>query len=832
MVWPRAQAALTPEQLAQLPSPAARVNFGKDIAPILESSCANCHGRGKARGGFQIDTRETFLKEADSGPAVIPGNSRESHLIHLVSGLDPDNVMPQKGTRLTAEQVGLMRAWIDQGLPWEADVTFARDPHRNLTPRRPDLPPASADLTHPVDRLVWAYFQRERIVPPSLVDDRTFARRVYQDVIGLFPTPEELNRFLEDSRPDKRERLVDEVLSDTSRYAQHWLTFWNDLLRNDYRGTGYIDGGREQITRWLYTALVENKPYDAFVAELVNPAEDGPRGFTKGIVWRGVVNASQRPPVQAAQNISQVFLGVNLKCASCHDSFIDDWQLADAYGMASIYSEEPLELVQCDKPLGRHAPAKFLFPEIGSINDDLPMVERISRLAELVTSPDNGRLSRTVVNRLWARLLGRGLVEPLDVMQNAAWDQDLLDWLAEDFVESGYDLKHTLDRILTSRAYQLPAVNLAEQSIADFRFLGPTVRRLTAEQFRDALGQLTGVWHDKPEGGLDGVLFEEGQPEPLPADAFWIWSDPHAASGVPPQTVYFRKTIELPAEPADAIAFVNADNTHRLWVNGREVRRKNDIPWAETSVLDLRSGLRKGANTFALEATNAGDSPNPAGILFYARLRLSAPGETGLSGAGSAKDAGDQLKDSGTAGEGQVLDFGSDSSWRVINENIEGWQRPEFDASEWARAQVLGPPDMEPWQLGTPFASKVSGRSVYGKVRASLVAADPMTRALGRPNREQVTSSRPYTATTLQMLELTNGETLARILESGAENIIAQAQSGEAVVNLLFQRGLGRAPTGRETELALELVGAEPKPDGVEDLLWAVAMLPEFQLIH
>src|SRR5690606_10300654 len=146
MTWPGAQAELTPAQLDQLPSPAARVDFSKDIAPILQSSCANCHGRGKAKGGFQIDTRETFLKEADSGPAVIPGNSRDSHLIHLVSGLDPDNVMPQKGTRLTAEQVGLMRAWIDQGLPWDDNITFAREPHRNLMPRRPTLPPASGDI--------------------------------------------------------------------------------------------------------------------------------------------------------------------------------------------------------------------------------------------------------------------------------------------------------------------------------------------------------------------------------------------------------------------------------------------------------------------------------------------------------------------------------------------------------------------------------------------------------------------------------------------------------------------------------------------------------------
>ena len=132
------------------------------------------------------------------------------------------------------------------------------------------------------------------------------------------------------------------LLADRVGYAEHWLTFWNDLLRNDYRGTGYIDGGREQITAWLYSALVTNVPFDRFVAQLVDPVP-GSAGFSKGIVWRGVVNASQTPEMQAAQNISQVFMGVNLKCASCHDSFVNDWQLSDAYGMASIYADQPLQ---------------------------------------------------------------------------------------------------------------------------------------------------------------------------------------------------------------------------------------------------------------------------------------------------------------------------------------------------------------------------------------------------------------------------------------------------------------------------------------------------------
>ncbi len=137
------------------------------------------------------------------------------------------------------------------------------------------------------------------------------------------PPPKELEAFLADKGTDKRTRLVQRLLSENQNYAEHWLSFWNDMLRNDCWARAGIDGGRKQITKWLYSALATNMPYDQFVAELVNLNANS-EGFSKGIVWRGVVNASQVPPMQAAQNISQVFMGVNLKCASCHDSFTND----------------------------------------------------------------------------------------------------------------------------------------------------------------------------------------------------------------------------------------------------------------------------------------------------------------------------------------------------------------------------------------------------------------------------------------------------------------------------------------------------------------------------
>ena len=279
-------------------------------------------------------------------------------------------------------------------------------------------------------------------------------------------------------------------MADKSRYADHWLSFWNDLLRNDYEGTGYIDGGRQQITGWLYDALLSNKPLGQFVRDLIEPAA-GAEGFVKGIVWRGSVNASQRPPLQAAQNLAQVFLGINLKCASCHDSFVSQWKLDDAYALAGVFADQPLEIFRCDKATGKIAEPQFLNAELGQLTAGADRPQRQKELARLLTDDQNARLRRTIVNRLWGRFFGRALVEPVDEIDNPAWNEDVLDWLAADLGANNDDLKHLMLEIVTSRAYQLPSVGAEPSDSKQFVFHGPQVKRLTAEQFLDTIWMIT-----------------------------------------------------------------------------------------------------------------------------------------------------------------------------------------------------------------------------------------------------------------------------------------------------------------------------------------------------
>ncbi|MEO7318372.1 MAG: DUF1549 domain-containing protein, partial [Chthoniobacteraceae bacterium] len=734
------RAELSPEDQAKLPAAVARaVDFEKDIQPMFEAACVKCHAKGKDKGGFSLETRAAFLKGGETGPGAVVGKSAASYVVELVAGIDLENVMPKKGTKWTAEQVGVLRAWIDQGAVWPASVTFAKPPPENLHPRAVALAEGQGN---PIDRLLAPYFGAHQIAPPEPVSDRVFARRVYLDTIGLLPSGTQVDEFATDSAPDKRAKLVRALLADRRNYADHWLTFWNDLLRNDYKGAGFIDGGRKQISGWLYGALIQNLPYDRFVAQLINPNKQS-EGFTRGIIWRGNVNASMLPPMQAAQNVSQVFLGVNLKCASCHDSFVNDWSLSDAYGLAAVYSDETLELVHCDKPTGKKAALRFLYPEIGAMDASAPKAERLKRLSEIVTSPADGRLARTMVNRLWARLLGRGLVEPLDDMDRVAWNREVLDWLAEDFAAHGYDVKRVLETIYTSRAYQLPTVEGPKEK-EEFIFRGPLTRRMTAEQFSDAISAISGQWNRLPstlefDFLANGLVGDVKLPQ-------WIWTDEapelgpqrdaiRAARGKATEAVakfttaqnllsdavakggasieparlaieqamaamnaaqeqlkvaaaskstgrhkvVFRKKFTLTAAPSEAYATLIASQGFELHVNGKPVKsiQRDGFRNGRIALYNLQPMLVAGENMISIDVSIHTEKA----MNDNERKQFPASTEHLNQQSGMAFFVRCALP--------EVLDIASDETWRVQRNPEGAWNAGDLADTTWAMAKAL-----------------------------------------------------------------------------------------------------------------------------------------------
>ncbi len=464
------------------------IDFAHEVLPLLTTACAKCHSNGNYKGSFSIDTRESLL---ESGMVAV-GKSDESELIERLTTDDSELRMPAESDSLTAEQIAIFRNWIDQGVPWEEGFSFKQSSYEApLAPRRPEVPPVNEKYSNPIDRILQPYLQSHEVSLEG-ISDAMFARRAWLDLIGLTPTPAELEKFLKGARSDRRARLVQKLLERKQDYAEHWLTFWNDLLRNDYSGVGFITGGRKQITGWLYQSIYDNKPFDQFARELVSPSPES-EGFINGIQWRGQVNASQVREIQFSQNLSQVFLGINMKCASCHDSFINSWKLKDAYGLAAVVANEPLELHRCDKPTGEMAVASFLYPELGELDATAPREQRLEQLAHLLTHKGNGRFTRTIVNRIWHRLMGRGLVQPVDDMDVRPWSNDLLDFLAVNLVDNQYDLKHTIELIATSKAYQSHCEIVSEELLntKEYVFRGPRARRMTAEQLFDTIWEIT-----------------------------------------------------------------------------------------------------------------------------------------------------------------------------------------------------------------------------------------------------------------------------------------------------------------------------------------------------
>lgn len=779
------------------------IDFAHQIVPLLKQRCGNCHSGTQKEGGFSFNTREALLAGGESGSSLVPGKPDESELLARVTTDDEFTRMPPEGDPLSPTEISLLKRWIKSGVAWEPGFTFGEKIYEPpLKPRRPELPPAIAGRTNPIDRILDAQLASQESDKLEPISDEAFLRRAYLDLIGLLPTPEEHAEFMADSSPDKRARLIRKLLDRDVEYAEHWLTFWNDLLRNDYAGTGFITGGRKQISKWLYNALVTNKPYDQFARDLIAPPNDESSGFAGGIKWRGEVSAAQAVEIQFAQNVGQSFLGINLKCASCHDSFIDRWKLTDAYGLAAIYSERSLELHRCDKPIGKTAEAAWLFPEIGQVDANAPQPQRLEQLAGLMTHRENGRFTRTIVNRLWHRMMGRGIVHPTDAMQSPPWNADLLDYLAEHLVDNGYDLKKTLELIATSKAYQTESERVTETTDVDgYQYAGPRSKRMTAEQFVDCVWQIT----DMAPSKYDAPVMRGEPAAKLEADeiivAQWIWNRADVSQAAAGETIALRKTFDLTEPVHDGFAVITCDNEYTLFVNGRKVSASDN--WMEPKMVRLPS-LKKGRNELLIIAKNAGSGPNAAGLFFEARL-------------------GD-------------MTIASDESWQWTA-TLPDKKSGKFakQPSDWQAAAVVKGAAVWMGRLQSPIAQLLSQGldAQQYMVRASLLKSDFLMRSLGRPNRDQVVSVRPLELTTLEAIDLSNGETLANTLRQGAAKLKQrQWQSPEAFVTWLYHFALSRDPSQTELTTLAASLGPDMSAEAMEDVLWAVFMLPEFQLVH
>jgi hypothetical protein len=377
-----------------------------------------------------------------------------------------------------------------------------------FVPARPGFKWKPLSANNYIDEQIYAKLQTVRMNPSAPGDDSTYIRRAYLDLLGILPTPVEAKAFNADRSSDKRPRLVEQLLA-RPEYADFWALKWSDLLRNEERT---IDRkGVQGFHRWIRDSVACNKPLDIFVRDLLSA-----KGSTYTNPPANYYRAN-RDPVTRGEATAQLFLGVRLQCAQCHNHPFDRWTQDDYYGWADVFARVDYKIIE-NRRTDTNDKHEFIGEQIvfespkGDVKDPRgdrlvkPLLlstakpiskdqDRLDMLAAWVTSPKNPFFAKAQVNRIWFHLMGRGLVDPIDDFRptNPASHPELLDRLASDFVTHGYDVRYVIRLIMASQAYAMSSVPNDTNADDEINYSHVVPRRLTAEQLLDAQHELTGM---------------------------------------------------------------------------------------------------------------------------------------------------------------------------------------------------------------------------------------------------------------------------------------------------------------------------------------------------
>jgi hypothetical protein len=429
----------------------------------------------------------------------------------LVAKVGGDGVV----RRLAMGETAVMVRYLDR----QDTVTLA------FVPARPGFVWREQPEANYIDRHVFAKLRTLRMLPSDLCTDSVFLRRAYLDTLGILPSADEARRFLADTRSDKRSRLIDELLQ-RPEFADFWALKWSDLLRNEEKVLDHK--GVQLFHDWIRRSIAEGKPLNEFARELL-----ASRGSTYTQPAANYYRAL-REPQDRAEATAQVFLGVRLQCARCHNHPFDRWTQHDYHSLAAFFPRVHYRIVENNRrdKFDQH---EFDGEQIVYMSRDgevthprtketlrprflgadtppfAPDADRLQALADWVARPDNPFFARAQANRVWQHLLGRGIVDPNDDFRasNPPVNPALLDALSKDFAEHHFDLRHLVRTIMNSRTYQLSAVPNDTNRDDETNFSHVVVRPFQAEQLLDAVSQVTAVpskFSGFPEGTRAGQL--------------------------------------------------------------------------------------------------------------------------------------------------------------------------------------------------------------------------------------------------------------------------------------------------------------------------------------
>lgn len=345
---------------AELPPAAERkVEFARDVQPILARHCHSCHGEERAEGSLRLDRKADALAGGSRGPAILPGQSDQSRIVLFAAGESDEELrMPPEGEPLTAEEIGILRAWIDQGALWgeEAAPERAVARHWSLAPIGNPAIPAVANQAwcrNPIDRFILARLEREGISPSPEADRATLIRRLYLDLLGLPPEPEAVDVFLADTRPDAYEQLVERLLA-SPHYGERWARHWLDQARYADSDGYEKDTGRPHAWRyrhWVIDALNRDLPFDQFtILQLAGDllAESGQEGQVAVGFYRNTLTNKEggvdqeeyrvKATVDRVNTLGSVWLGLTLACAQCHSHKYDPFTQREYYELFAFFN--------------------------------------------------------------------------------------------------------------------------------------------------------------------------------------------------------------------------------------------------------------------------------------------------------------------------------------------------------------------------------------------------------------------------------------------------------------------------------------------------------------
>jgi hypothetical protein len=348
-----------------------------------------------------------------------------------------------------------------------------------------------------IDEAVYAKLKKLRLTPSGVCDDATFLRRASLDLIGELPKPDEVTQFLADPDPGKRDRLVDELLN-RKEFTELWVMKWAELLEIRSHDNIVYPKAALVYFEWLRNQMLDGVPLDRIVRSLVAASGSTLRDPAANYF------EMEPSPQKLAENTAQVFMGMRIQCAQCHNHPFDRWTLNDYYGFGAFFAQvgrkpgdDPRETVIFDRKDGevKHPvtgavmPPKFLGGEVPEIKNET----RREVLARWLTSPQNPYFARNIANIVWAHFLGRGIIEPVDDVRisNPPSNPELLDALAARLVDYQYDLKKLVRDICTSRTYQLETRPNDTNATDERNFAKASIRRIRAELLLDCISEVT-----------------------------------------------------------------------------------------------------------------------------------------------------------------------------------------------------------------------------------------------------------------------------------------------------------------------------------------------------